>query len=146
MVVVLMEEKLQSKRELFGVPGHQRRTEAIYQRWHPVISNIPVVTYKNTAKRICPCFKSVRVPVYPSTTYTRARTHTLTLKAVPSSMMVGSWERQISTAKSQACLQGWNTETQTTLEWHHLIFKNNTSQVIIQKSYVLNSQMYYYNN
>lgn len=56
MVVVLMEEKLQSKRELFAVPGHQRRTEAIYQRWHPVISNIPVVTYKNTAKRICPRF------------------------------------------------------------------------------------------
>lgn len=29
---------------------------------------------------------------------------TLTLKAVPSSMMVGSWERQMSTARSQACL------------------------------------------
>lgn len=32
----------------------------------------------------------------------------LTLKAVPSSMMVGSWERQMSTARSHACL-----ETQT---------------------------------
>lgn len=30
----------------------------------------------------------------------------LTLKAVPSSMMVGNWERQMSTARSQACLQG----------------------------------------
>ncbi len=28
----------------------------------------------------------------------------LTLKAVPSSMMVGSWERQMSTARSHACL------------------------------------------
>lgn len=28
----------------------------------------------------------------------------LTRNAVPSSMMVGSWERQMSTARSQACL------------------------------------------
>lgn len=30
----------------------------------------------------------------------------LTLKAVPSSIIVGNWERQMSTARSQACLQG----------------------------------------
>lgn len=29
----------------------------------------------------------------------------LTLKAVPSSIMVGNWERQMSTARSQACLE-----------------------------------------
>lgn len=39
----------------------------------------------------------------------------LTRNAVPSSMMVGSWERQMSTARSQACLGREQTGTHEAL-------------------------------
>ena len=65
-----------------------------------VLSSLPTFTKRRQRAIVLDRSEQTR------SSFTTERLPPLTLKAVPSSMMVGSWERQMSTARSQACLRG----------------------------------------